>query len=217
MKKHLFKLIDFVSILLKPILNIRTMNLFRHIKNRLIWNSYKSNLKKICKSSNCGNNLKIHGHEYIEIGDNFSGGNNLTLECWDSYRNSGKIYKPELIIGNNVTFTSDTQISCLDKVVIGDNCLFGRYVYVSDNTHGKGDYSDLDIPPIERELSSKGPVIIGKNVWIGRCSTILSGVTIGDNAIIGANSLVNKDVPANAVVAGVPARVIKIVESDYLG
>lgn len=200
MIKHIFRIIDLISILLKPILNIKIVNLFRQIKNRFVWNSYKSSLKKIGVNTICGNYPIIRGRKYIEIGDNFNGGNFLCLECWDSYRNNGKDYKPELIIGNNVTFTSDTQISCIDKIVIGDNCLFGRYVYISDNTHGKNDYSDLDIPPIERELSSKGPVIIGKNVWIGRCSTILSGITIGDNAIIGANLVANKNIPTNVIV-----------------
>lgn len=207
--KNILKIIDFISVLFRPILNLKTMMFSRRVKNRLVWNFFKSRLKKVGKSSSCGSFPDIQGCEYIEIGDNFNGGNFLCLECWDSYRRSGNKYKPELTIGNNVTFTSYTQISCIDKVVIGDNCLFGRYVYISDNTHGKSDYSDLDIPPLERELSSKGPVIIGRNVWIGRCSTILSGVTIGDNAIIGANSVVNKDVPANAVVAGVPAKIIK--------
>lgn len=209
MTKYLFKIIEFLSNLLKPVLNYKTINFLRSIKNRLVWNCYKSKLKMIGKNSDCGSSPKFQGCEYIEIGNDFKGGNNLCLECWDSYRDSYKKYNPVLIIGNNVKFTSDTQISCLNKVVIGDNCLLGRYVYISDNTHGKSDYSDLGIPPIERELSSKGPVIIGKNVWIGRCSTILSGVTIGDNAIIGANSVVNKDVPANAVVAGAPAKVMK--------
>ncbi len=210
--KHLFRIIDLISILLKPILNIKIVKLFCHIKNRIVWNCYKSNFKKIGINTLCGNFPIIRGSKYIEIGDNFNGGNFLCLECWDSYRRSGNKYRPELTIGNNVTFTSYTQISCIDKVVIGDNCLFGRYVYISDNTHGKNDYSDLDIPPIERELSSKGPVIIGKNVWIGRCSTILSGITIGDNAIIGANTVVNKDVPAHSIVAGVPAKIIKIIK-----
>jgi len=58
-------------------------------------------------------------------------------------------------------------------------------------------------------LSSKGPIIIKKNVWIGDSVCILSGVIVGENAIIGANSVVTKDIPANSVVAGVPARVIR--------
>ena len=209
MKIYLFKFLNIISILLNLIINIHTIRLFRLIKNQIVWNCFKLKFKQIGNNSRCGNFPNIHGYEFIEIGDNFSGGSNLCLECWDSYRNSGKEYKPELIIGDNVTFTSDTQISCLDKIIIGDGCLFGRHVYVSDNTHGKSDYTDLDITPVERELSSKGPVIIGKNVWIGRCSTILSGVTIGDNAIIGANSVVNANVPSNSVVAGVPAKIIK--------
>ena len=202
-------MLEMLLVFLKPILNAKVIELFASVKNIIVWEAYKRHLKKVGNSSSCGKELSIQGSQYIEIGDNFRGGKNLTLECWDSYGNSGKIYNPELIIGNNVTFTSDTQISCLNKVVIGDNCLFGRYVYVSDNTHGRADYSDLDIPPIKRELSSKGPVIIGKNVWVGRCTTILSGVTIGDNAIIGANSVVIKDIPANCIAAGVPAKIIK--------
>ena len=209
MKKVFSKIMYLILFLIKPILKPKTIELFRNLKNKLIWNCYNTKFKRVGNNTICCKYPQIYGAEYIEIGNNFKGGDNLRLECMDSYRNSGKQYTPELIIGNNVTFTSDTQISCIDKVVIGDNCLFGRYVYISDNTHGTSDYSDLVIPPLERELSSKGPVIIGKNVWIGRCSTILSGVTIGDNAIIGANSVVNKDVPANSIVAGVPAKIIE--------
>ena len=62
---------------------------------------------------------------------------------------------------------------------------------------------------VERDLHSKGAVVIGKNVWIGDKVSILSGVTIGDNAVIGANSVVTKSVPEGCIVAGVPARVIK--------
>lgn len=68
------------------------------------------------------------------------------------------------------------------------------------------------LPPLFRPLFSKGPVIIGKNVWIGDKATILPGVTIGDGSIIGANSVVTKDVPAYSVVAGNPAKIIKTIK-----
>jgi acetyltransferase-like isoleucine patch superfamily enzyme len=70
----------------------------------------------------------------------------------------------------------------------------------------------LHRPPINRPLISKGPVIIEDNVWIGEGVCITPNVRIGKNAIVGANAVVTKDVPPNTVVAGVPARVIKLLE-----
>lgn len=87
--------------------------------------------------------------------------------------------------------------------------LTGRFVLISDNNHGTpGDVAELNIPPIDRALSSKGPIIIGNNVWIGDRATILGGVTIGDGAIIAAGAVVTKDVPAAAIVVGNPGRII---------
>ena len=68
------------------------------------------------------------------------------------------------------------------------------------------------IAPDKRGITFPLPIVIGKNVWIGANAMIVPGVTVGDNAIIGAGAVVTKDVPANAVVAGVPAKVMKMVE-----
>ena len=87
----------------------------------------------------------------------------------------------------------------------------GQYVIISDNAHGDSTADQLSIPPSERELTTKGAVRIGNNVWIGDRVAILSGVTIGDGAIIGSNAVVTHDVPARAVVGGVPARVLKMM------
>ncbi|MFI3296999.1 MAG: DapH/DapD/GlmU-related protein [bacterium] len=65
------------------------------------------------------------------------------------------------------------------------------------------------IPPLLRNLTTKGEVNIGDNVWVGEGVAIMPGVTIGEGAVIGANSVVTKNIPSYAVVAGIPARIIK--------
>ena len=94
---------------------------------------------------------------------------------------------------------------------IGKNLLTGRWVTITDNSHGNTDYESLVSPPSQRTIVSKGDVTIGDNVWIGDKATILPGVTIGDGVVVAANSVVTKDVPAYCVVAGNPAKIVKQV------
>jgi acetyltransferase-like isoleucine patch superfamily enzyme len=75
--------------------------------------------------------------------------------------------------------------------------------------HGEQNFTDIDEPPLARNLSSKGIISIENNVWIGENAVILGGVNIGANSIIAACSLVNKDIPCNCIAAGVPAKVVK--------
>ena len=85
----------------------------------------------------------------------------------------------------------------------------GARTYITDHTHGTVELEDLKLPPRHRKLYSKGPVIIGKYVSIGEGSAIMPGVTIGDHVVIGANSVVTKDIPPYSVACGNPARVIR--------
>ena len=80
---------------------------------------------------------------------------------------------------------------------------------INDNLHGNICRMELDIAPNLRPLTSKGPIIIEDNVWIGEMVCILSGVSIGKGAIIAAGSVVTKDIPAYTIAAGIPAKVIK--------
>ena len=149
----------------------------------------------------------LHDPEYISIGEKCSFQDYLYLTAWQEYQ--GEHFTPELTIGNNGSFGAFNHITCINKVIIGDNCLTGKWVTISDNNHGTTDFDTLHEAPVKRKLYTKGPVIIGNNVWIGDKATILGGVTIGDGAVIAANSVVTKDVPAYSVVGGNPARVIK--------
>lgn len=158
-----------------------------------------------------GIGCSIKNPEYITIGDNSSLGNYCTLQTWPNYRGETTNMTPELIIGNEVSFMEHCHISCMNSITIGDGCLLGNNVFITDNFHGNISKEELNIPPIKRKLFSKNRVKIGKNVWIGRNVCIMPDVIIGNGAIIAANAVVTKNVPSNAVVAGVPAKIIKII------
>lgn len=148
------------------------------------------------------------GQEYMTIGKYVGFGDELFLTAWSNFKDQK--FNPEITIGNNCSFGAYNHITAINKIVIGEGCLTGKWVTISDNNHGTTDYEDLQKEPLERILHSKGPVIIGRNVWIGDKVTILSGVEIGDGVVIAANSVVTKSVPSYSVVAGIPARIIKI-------
>jgi acetyltransferase-like isoleucine patch superfamily enzyme len=118
-------------------------------------------------------------------------------------------HSPSVTIGNNCHFGIRNHLTCINRIVIGDNLLTGAYVLISDNSHGTIEREILDTAPFDRPLVSKGGVYIGNNVWIGDKVSILPNVHIGNNVIIGANSVVTNDIPDNCVTAGIPAKIIK--------
>ena len=154
----------------------------------------------------------INCPECISIGEHTSFGDWLYLTAWKEYdivEEQKQLLSPELSIGKDCNFGAFNHITCANRVTIGDRCLTGKWVTITDNSHGRTDSETLMTAPIKRSLFSKGPVIIGDNVWIGDKATILPGVTIGNGAVIAANAVVTKDVPAYSVAAGNPARFIK--------
>lgn len=151
----------------------------------------------------------------ISIDDNTTFEESLFLTAWDSYLYCEKpqLFNPEIKIGKNCHFGAFNHITAINYIQIGDGCLTGKWVTITDNSHGSTEISDLLIEPIMRPLFSKGPVIIGRNVWIGDKATILPNVRIGDGSVIAANAVVTKDVPAFCVAVGNPALIIKKSQS----
>ena len=109
-----------------------------------------------------------------------------------------------ITIGKNVFFNTGCTFQDRGGITIGDGTQIGQNVVLVTLNHG--------IAPEKRHITYPFPIVIGQNVWIGANATILPGVTIGRNAIIAASAVVSKDVPENAVVAGVPAKVIKMIK-----
>ncbi|GAA4039640.1 acyltransferase [Flavobacterium chungnamense] len=163
--------------------------------------------KKVGANSSFGKDNIIKNPQYIEIGADFSALDRFRIEAWDGY--FGQKFEPKITIGTNVNFNTDIHIGCVNSITIGDNCLFGSRIYITDHNHGDTSDGMISKTPLERPLISKGPVVIENNVWVGEGVVIMPGVTIGANSIIGANSVVTKDVPKNTVVAGVPAKILK--------
>lgn len=163
--------------------------------------------KKRGKSFWMGKDYKILNPKYISIGENFYAQNRVKINAIERFANF--TYEPKIIIGNNVSLMDDIHIGCIDHIEIDDGCLIASHVYISDHSHGDITAQALLVPPIHRPLVSKGPVKIGKNVWIGHGVAILPNVTIGNNCIIGSNSVVTKSFPDSCVIAGAPAKIIK--------
>lgn len=118
------------------------------------------------------------------------------------YTDCGK----NITIGKNVFINSGCHFQDQGGVTIEDGCLIGAQVEFATINHGQD--------PAHRTDNHFAPIHLGKRVWIGSHATILPGVTIGDNSIVAAGAVVTKEVPPNVIVAGVPARIIKSIESE---
>lgn len=137
----------------------------------------------------------------VQFGNNVSIHNNTIIDCTGGIRSIGE----GLIIGDNVGISPNCFIQVRGTVKIGNNVLFGPGVKLFSESHN---FENPDKFINEQGETRKG-VIIEKGVWVGSDVTILDGVTIGDNAVIAAKSLINRDVPPFSIVAGIPAKVIK--------
>ena len=114
-------------------------------------------------------------------------------------------YGQNIRVGKNVFFNGGCHFQDQGGITIGDGTLIGHQVVLATLNH--------DEDPQRRQQLHGAPIVIGKNVWIGAHATVLSGVTIGDGAIVAAGAVVTRDVPENTVVGGVPARVIRKVRA----
>lgn len=187
---------------------------------KIMYNSYCNyNLKKIYSAIDFRNKnhkivwpIKIIGAEYISIGMEFYCGPDSRLEAWDYYSPTGQAFSPTIKIGDNVRINGRCHIGAINKIVIGNDVLLGNNVFITDHSHGNSSKDELDICPNDRRLFSKGPVSIGNKVWICENATILPGVSIGNNVIVAANSVVTHDVPDRCVIAGNPATIVKYID-----
>ncbi len=126
--------------------------------------------------------------------------------AWIGHASKIRVHEGEVSIGAKTVIGQECTISAYRRVSIGRECIIADRVMLIDFDHG--------VTEVERPIRAQGiykrDVRVGHNVWIGYGACILRGVSVGDNSIIGTSSVVTKPVPENAVVAGVPARVIRM-------
>jgi len=186
---------------------LRWASAVQAVKNRLL-NALASGLTGQRVSVDW-RDLKIIHPQAIHIGPQFACGRSVWLESVDG--------RGRIEIGAQVNFSDQVHIGAWDRVQIGDGVLLGSRVLITDHSHGASPRApdfDFAVPPNQRPIVSKGPVVIGPRVWLGDGVCVLAGVMVGEGAIVGANSVVVCDVPARTVWAGVPARQVWPQEQD---
>jgi acetyltransferase-like isoleucine patch superfamily enzyme len=157
--------------------------------------------------------LKTDGFAFVCPGVTLEIGKDAVVHLgrwsWIGHGTKIRAHEGEVRIGAKTVLGQECTISAFQHVSIGRECIVADRVMLIDFDHG--------VVEVERPVRVQGiykrDVRIGHNVWIGYGASFLRGVTVGDNCVVGTYTVVNKDVPANAVVAGVPVRLLRMREA----
>ena len=146
----------------------------------------------------------IFNEKYIAIGEDTLIGPGVALSA-GMVPGQLCITNPVVSIGDRCLIGKGSGIVGHFSITIGNDVWTGHHVYITDQNHG---YEDVTMP-ISQQSQTERAVSIGNGSWLGHGSIVLPGVTIGEHVVIGANSVVTKDIPSYSVAVGVPARVIR--------
>jgi acetyltransferase-like isoleucine patch superfamily enzyme len=156
-----------------------------------------------------GRGVRIEHPECVRIGN----GVRIGDYCWISIvvenREVGQPavkLAPELTIEDGAYIGRFATLACIDRVRIGRDVMISDRAFIGDAFHG---FSRTDLPIRDQYMTTRGPVEIGDGSWLGIGVSVLSNVKIGRHCVIGAGSVVTKDIPDYSIAAGVPARVMK--------
>jgi acetyltransferase-like isoleucine patch superfamily enzyme len=148
--------------------------------------------------------LKVHGAEYITLGDHVTISWNGWLYGVNQYLDQK--FTPEIIIGDATYIGNNCHIVACNRIRIGRDVMIADRCYLSDNLH---DYQDISRPIRDNVIRVPGEINIGDSSWLGDNVCVFGDVTIGKHCVIGANSVVTKDIPDYCVAVGTPARIVK--------
>ncbi len=152
--------------------------------------------------------LSALGKGKLSLGDNVGIGAHSRIIISTSFQNIGE----HITIGNNVGIGEFAYLGGAGGLTIGNDCIVGQYFSCHPENHN---YKNTNLKIRAQGVNRKG-IFIGENCWIGSKVTILDGVTIGNNCIIAAGAVVNKNMPNNCIIGGVPAKVIKQIDAKNI-
>ena len=164
---------------------------------------YKAAFRRIGAASFVSPFIQAVGLDCVTLGNRSRISRNTRLLALKSY--GSQVFSPDIVIGDNVSIGFGCTLSCVNRLVIGHDVTIGDNVYLADSHH---DYSNPALGVLSQPLLT-GEVVIGQGAWIGYGAFVAGNVSIGEHAVVGANSVVTRSVPAYTVVAGVPARPVK--------
>jgi acetyltransferase-like isoleucine patch superfamily enzyme len=148
--------------------------------------------------------IRLNGEERIAIGDHVFIGSGSWLQTLPDRENKAVAVS----IGKGTSFAGACVISAVRSVTLEEDVLLARNVYISDHIHK---YTNAGVPVMAQGLDKILPVLIKRGAWLGQNVVVCPGVTIGEGAVVGANSVVTKSLPDYCVAAGAPARVLKAI------
>ncbi len=191
---------------LRRIKSEQPLEYFYHLLQRLRGRAYTRLLKKSFYAIGRGTivepPLRFANLRGVSLGH----GVHINRFSWIiAHRTDSEETEPRLIIKDNVGIGMGATISAAKRILIEENVMLGRNVYISDHGH---EFTDISVPITLQGIRKVTEVRIGAGTWIGQNAVVLPGANIGRNCVIGANSVVNVEIPDLSVAVGAPARIV---------
>lgn len=190
---------------LKRMLKMLFGNKFQQLRSQILFR-----FKVTRNGGTIDNGLYAYQLDYVSVGKNIKMKRNWRIECYTYFGH--KILNPQLIIGDNVIINFGFTAFVADIIKIGSNCIFAANVTLVSENHGINPESEQ---PYHAQSLTTGPIFIGEGCWIGQNVVVLPNVNIGAKCVVGANSVVTKDIPPYSIAVGIPAKVIKQYNFEF--
>lgn len=180
--------------------------ILKRLRRYLFYVRYRNRFKYLNKSAYIQPLLRLDGSRNISINNNVI----IQKHSWLAAVPIHHYENCELIIGEGTIIGHFNHIYATKSIILGKNVLTADKVYISDNSHS---YEEINKPIMKQKLIQLKGVVIGDGAWIGE-NTCIMGASIGKNSVIGANSVVTRDIPDYCIAVGAPAKVIKMYNKN---